>query len=123
MSFWVSTTKYRRCDNNGTTFLNVGGVPGGLDNRELYPIQEALHKENWVITPLVVKKAIKCFGAIDSKSLLQNHLTNKSKNWWFKSLHGKSDDVEEDFNWPGATYLVWWLHKNQGQKINSRFSY
>lgn len=124
MGFWVNTKNFRQSNLNGTNYLNVSGVPGGFDNREifLYPIEKALEKSSKVITDNVVKVAIKGFKKIGNSKQLEIDL-NKTRNWWISSLHGKNNEVEENHYYAGAAYLVWWLSAHKGKTLKHGFSY
>jgi hypothetical protein len=126
MSFWCNTTGYKSKSKNGSTYLNVGGVPGGMSNIDIFirPISRKLEKEGMVITNNVVNEAMKRFSMIDNLKKLKVHLGMPNSQWQ-KCLWGEpsSLSVEDEYNYPGAAYLVWWLKKNEGKKINNKFSY
>jgi hypothetical protein len=126
MSFWCNTTGYKVTSKNGSTYLNVGGVPGGIDNLDVFlrPLDRKLEKEGMVITSNLVKEAVKRFSEIDNGKKLKEHLLLPDTQWQ-KSLRGEPASlfVDDEYEYPGAAFLVWWLKKNEGKKLEHPFSY
>jgi hypothetical protein len=126
MSFWCNTTGYKVTSKNGSTYLNVGGVPGGISNLEVFihPLNRKLVKEGMVITSSLVNEAVKRFSKIDNGKKLKEHLLLPDSQWQ-KSLWGQpvSLYIDDDYEYPGAAFLVWWLKKNEGKKLENEFSY
>jgi hypothetical protein len=136
-SFWINLIPYKGKDTNGEKFLNVSGVPGGLGNHEyfLQGIDEKLDANKRVITQEIVDNALKLHRKIapDDNRMLKRDL-NFSDDEWIANLWGERSEhedwpakfkmrkVDDEYEYPGAAYLIWYLKKNIGKKI-TKFSY
>jgi len=132
-SFWANFINHKTEDDNGTSYLNVAGVPGTWDKREkfIYPLDEILIKTKGKITNKVVDEAIKLFKNIDSNKKFMTDIKRDPEDFWLKEYWEKYSErygyspskayrtnyVEETYNYPGAFWLVRWLYLNVGQTL------
>lgn len=132
-SFWTSYIGHKTEDKNGTSYLNVGGVPGSWENRDVFinPLGEALIETKGEVTEEIVSKAVKLLKKIESNRNLNADLKRDPDDFWLEKHWEKyaekngltpwqtrnKDYADEAYEYPSAFWLVRWLCLNVGKKL------
>lgn len=116
MSFWANTDKYNREDENGTTWLNVSGVPGGME-RNSAPfcerIERALQESKGAITERVAREAMRAYAP----------LTCGGDDCMPRTRVGRKEpffvETRREYQYTSAFYVCRFLRRNVGAQLVS----
>jgi len=131
-SFWLSTTEYKSSDDNGTSFLNVSGVPGYRPSAFLEPIEAALKKTNGLITKEIAELAKSLANKVNrTKTSLDKDLAFDPADFWLENRrqegkpYGKFrksvsgfDYVDAAYSSPGTFWVARWMSLNIGKTLH-----